>query len=113
MELEIFRTKRPRDAYKVTQSQYRAWPMPALKIDLQAIEHGEENGRWFVRFRQLYGFKRTASEKIPPFWDTDLGAALLRWNVGNGGNPEGAGTYGSRFVTPHREDALMMRMAFS
>ena len=114
MELEIIRTKRPRDAYKVCENQTGVWPSPATRIRLTAVEHGvDDRGRWFVRFRHLNGYKRSRKEKIPPFWDTDVGEALLRWNRDNGGNPEGAGAYGSRFITPHRDDAIMTRMAFA
>lgn len=108
--LTISRTKRPRDAYKLARHATAA--VAATTVSLKAVEHGQNGDLWFVRFKHLPGFKRSAIDKIPPFWDTDVGAALMRWNKDNGGEPS-IGCYGSRFVAANREDALMMYLAFA
>jgi hypothetical protein len=108
MILTIRRTKRPRDAYKVVDGAARV----ADRVKLTAYRMTEDNnGRWRVSFRLLPGMKRSKVKKIAPFWDTDVGTAVLDWNRENGG--ERAIVAGSDFITSNKEDAAMLRLAFA
>jgi hypothetical protein len=109
MKLKVTRTKRPRDAYKASDGG--AFPAPAKEVKLTALRMKQDGEQWRVTFKMIWGFKRTSERKMSPFWDTDLGTALLRWNTENGGGK--ALVSGCDFITHSQEDATMVRMAFA
>lgn len=110
MKIAITRTRRPRDAYKVSDES--AFPEAAMEVNLIAYRiKQDESGRWRVTFKRVPGFQRSKEITISPFWDTDVGDALLAWNLKNGG---GRGlTVGCDFITDSQSDAMMIRMAFA
>lgn len=105
--LDIHRTKRPRDSYKVVDEAQRI----VFRVELQSSRMFDSDGKWYVAFRNVMGVRRTLLTRIGPFHDMDVATALLLWNIEHGGDPA-ALAIGYRFITRSQEDALMVHMAF-